>query len=69
MEKAEKWVKAVLRNRRDDGYLGTYREGNDFFDDYNAWGNSCGMNALLDYYDATGDKEVLDAVHGCMLWF
>ena len=36
MEKAEKWVKAVLRNRRDDGYLGTYREGNDFFDDYNA---------------------------------
>ncbi len=69
LRRADEWVNAVLANRLEDGYLGTYREGDDFYDDYNAWGTSCGMNALLAYYDATGSKDVLDAVHGCMLWF
>ena len=69
IRQADEWVAAVLANRREDGYLGTYREGDDFFDDYNAWGSSCGMNAMLAYYDATGRRDVLDAVHGCMLWF
>lgn len=69
IEKADRWVEAVLINRREDGYLGTYVDGDDFFDDYNAWGTSCGMNALLAYYDATGRKDVLDAVYHCMLWF
>ena len=67
--KADTWVNTVLANQRDDGYLGTYRDGDDFFDDYNAWGTSCGMNAMLAYYDATGRKDVLKAVHRCMLWF
>ncbi len=39
--KAERWVEAVLRNQREDGYLGTYTGEDDFFDDYNAWGTSC----------------------------
>ena len=69
IDRAHAWANAVLANRREDGYLGTYREGDDFFDDYNAWGTSCGMNALLAYYDATGRQDVLEAVHGCMLWF
>ncbi len=69
IEKAENWVNTVLANQREDGYLGTYRDGDDFFDDYNAWGSSCGMNALLAYYDATGRQDVLEAVHRCMLWF
>ena len=69
IEKAHKWVKDVLKNQREDGYLGTYRDGDNFFDDYNAWGTSCGMNALLAYYDATDSQEVLDAVYRCMLWF
>lgn len=69
IRKADEWVAAVLANRREDGYLGTYRDGDDFYDDYNAWGSSCGMNALLAYYDATARADVLDAVHGCLLWF
>lgn len=68
-KKADDWVSAVLKNRRPDGYLGTYRDGDDFFDDYNAWGTSCGMNALLAYYDATGREDVFEAVYNCMLWF
>ena len=66
---ADKWVEEVLANRCEDGYLGTYTENDDMFDDYNAWGTACGMNALLSYYNATGREEVLKAVHDCMLWF
>lgn len=69
IRKAEKWVEEVIANRCEDGYLGTYREGDDFFDDYNAWGTSRGMEALLAYYDATGREDILEAVHSCMLWF
>jgi DUF1680 family protein len=67
--KAEKWVNEVLSYQREDGYLGTYTETDDFFDDYNAWGTGCGMNALLAYYEATGREDVLNAVYRCMLWF
>lgn len=67
--KADRWVSDVLAYQREDGYLGTYTDTDDFYDDYNAWGTSCGMNALLAYYDATGRGEVLDAVYRCMLWF
>lgn len=68
--KAERWAKAFLARQREDGYLGTYgEEGSNIFDDYNAWGTACGMRALLLYYEATGKKEVFDAVYRCMLWF
>lgn len=67
---AKKWVEDVLKNQKDDGYLGTYFEDDaDIYDDYNAWGNSRGMLALLAYYEATKEQKVLDAVHKCMLWF
>lgn len=70
IEKATKWVNAVLKNQREDGYLGTYtQEGDDVFDDYNAWGTSCGMRGLIAFYEATGRQDVLQAVHRCMLWF
>ncbi len=68
--KAEKWVNAVLKRQREDGYLGTYDvPGVDMLDDYNAWGTSRGMKALLSFYDATGREDVLEAVHRCLLWF
>ncbi|MHB1153303.1 MAG: beta-L-arabinofuranosidase domain-containing protein [Eubacteriales bacterium] len=67
--KTDRWVSEVLAYQRPDGYLGTYTETDDLFDDYNAWGTSCGMNALLAYYDATGQEEVLNAVYRCMIWF
>lgn len=68
--KAEKWVNTVLQKQRPDGYLGTYYEENaNIYEDYNAWGNSCGMRALLFYAEATGRQDVFDAVYRCMLWF
>lgn len=67
---AEEWVEGVLKNQKEDGYLGTYFEDDaNIYDDYNAWGTRCGMRALLAFYEVTGRKDVLDAVHRCMLWF
>lgn len=70
IKKATAWVDAVLKNQRDDGYLGTYDpEHDDMFADYNAWGTACGMRALLAFYEATKREDVIEAVHRCMLWF
>ena len=68
-EKAKNWVEGALANQNEDGYLGTYTSSDNLMDDYNAWGTGCGMQALLLYYEATGRREVLEAVHKCLLWF
>lgn len=68
-QKAERWVSQVLANQRPNGYMGTYTDKDDLSDDYNAWGTHCGMKALLSYYEATGRKDVLEAVKRCLLWF
>lgn len=68
-KKAENWVNAALAIQHEDGYMGTYTAEDDMYDDYNAWGTACGMNAMLTYYEATGREDVLHAVHRCMLWF
>jgi len=67
--KAGKWVNEVLSQQHADGYLGCYTETDNIYDDYNAWGTACGMNALLAFYEATGREDVLQAVHRCFLWF
>ncbi len=66
---ADKWVEDTLKTARPDGYLGPYTDKDDMYDDFALYGTSRGMEALLSYYDATGKKEVLDAVHNCLLWF
>ncbi len=69
-QKATDWVNAVLKKQKDDGYLGTYYEDDaKIYEDYNAWGTNCGMKALLAYYGVSKRKDVLEAVHRCMLWF
>ena len=69
-ERAEKWVNNMLKNQREDGYLGTYYEEDaDIFDDFNAWSTACGMRGLLAFYEVTGRKDVFEAVYRCMLWF
>ncbi len=68
--RATEWVDAVLKTQKADGYLGTYRyEDSNVFEDFNAWGTTRGMRALIAFYEATGRKDVLTAVHRCMLWF
>ena len=69
MKKCENWVNTVLKNQRADGYMGAYTEKDNQWEDFNAWGTNVGMKAMLAYYDATGRKDVLEAVHKCMLWF
>lgn len=69
IETATNWVNLMLKNRKPDGYLGTYfEEGDNIYDDYNAQ-VVCAMRGLLAFYEATGRKDILDAVHSCMLWF
>lgn len=66
----EEWVNAVLKTQREDGYLGTYTSPTcDPYEDFNAWGTTQGMKALLYYYEATGREDVLTAVCRCMKWF
>lgn len=68
-KKAEEWVNKVLAVQEEDGYLGSYRKEDNRSEDYNAWGNACGMRALLLYAEATGRQDVFDAVHKGLLWF
>lgn len=68
--KATTWVDAVLATQKEDGYLGTYNQPDSkIYEDYNAGANSCGYNALLSFYEATGREDVFNAVYRCMLWF
>ena len=67
---ATDWVDTMMKKQRPDGYLGTYYEEDaKIHEDYNAWGTSCAMRGLIAFYEATGRRDVLDAVHRCMLWF
>ena len=67
--KAGKWVSEVLANAETDGYVGTYPPTANRSEDYNASGNACGYMALLHFAEATGRKDVLEAVHKTLLWF
>jgi DUF1680 family protein len=67
--KAGKWVYGTLALQEEDGYLGSYRKTEDRLEDYSAWSANWCYRALLHYYDATGDKKILDAVHRGLLWF
>ena len=67
--KADKWIAGVLKHQEADGYLGGYPENTDRMADYNAWGSAWCYRAMLSYYEATGRKEVLDAVYKGLLWF
>ena len=60
---ATDWVNKMMTKQKEDGYLGTYYEEDArIYEDYNAWGTSCAMRGLIAFYEATGRKDVLDAV-------
>ncbi len=67
--KARKWVYATLALQEEDGYLGSYRKQDNRLEDYCPWSSNWCYRALLGWYDATGDKAVLKAVHRGLLWF
>lgn len=67
---ATEWVDGMMKNQKADGYLGTFYEDDaNIYDDFNGWGTACAMRGLIAFYEATGRKDVLEAVHKCMLWF
>lgn len=67
--KADKWVHATLALQEADGYLGSYRKEDNRLEDYSAWSANWCYRALLSWYDATGEKTVLEAVHRGLLWY
>ena len=70
MAKADRWIEGVLRHQEPDGYLGSYHpEKTDRTKDYNCWSAAWCYRAMLAYYEATGRKEVLEAVYKGLLWF
>lgn len=68
-EKADRWIEKVLALQEPDGYLGSYRKTDNRFEDFHTWGSRLCYRALLYYYEMTGDKKYLDAVHRGLLWF
>lgn len=69
IQKATRWVDGVLANQEASGYLGGYPPHTDRMVDYNAWSAAWCYRALLSFYEATGRKDVLDAVYRGLLWF
>lgn len=67
---ATDWVDTMIAKQRPDGYLGTYYEPDaKIHEDYNAWGTACAMRGLIAFYEATGRRDVFEAVYRNMLWF
>ena len=69
IQKAEQWVNGFLATQEADGYLGTYNTWDNREEDYNAWGCMWAYRALLSFYEATGRRDILDAVHRGLSWF
>jgi len=69
IEKATKWVDAVLAHQEADGYLGGYPPHTDRLADYNGWSAGWLYRGLLSFYEATGREDVFQAVYKGLLWF
>jgi len=67
--KATQWVEGVLQHQEPDGYLGSFAPTTDRMADYNPWASTWCYRALLAFHEATGRKDVLDAVYRGCLWF
>lgn len=69
IDKATKWVDAVIAHQEADGYLGGYPPHTDRLADYNAWSAGWLYRGLLSFYEATGREDVFQAVYKGLLWF
>jgi hypothetical protein len=55
---ATRWVKAIMATQREDGTFGPKQN----FINNDLWPHMCTVFALRSYYDATGDKQVIDVL-------
>ncbi|MBE6883879.1 MAG: hypothetical protein E7487_04685 [Ruminococcaceae bacterium] len=69
IDKVTTWVDGVLKHQEPDGYLGSYSPVTNRLADYNPWSANWCYRALLSFYEATGRKDVLNAVYRGLLWF
>ncbi len=53
---ATRWIKAIMASQREDGTFGPKQN----FVNNDLWPHMCTVYALCSYYDATGDKQVID---------
>ena len=56
-----KALELVREFQREDGYLATYDDADYVKDSWNIWGRKYTMWALVEAYDLTGEKELIDA--------
>jgi len=67
-EKSRNYIAKIMKHKGSDGYIGIYLPESRFEcgeSNGELWCQSRIMLAMLAYYEATGDKEVLDAVIAC----
>lgn len=55
---ATRWVKAIMANQREDGTFGPKIN----FTNNDLWPHMCTIYALRSYYEATGDRQVIDVL-------
>lgn len=65
LERARQVVEGMLRYQRQDGYLGTYPEGEEFGIGFSVWNQSFSLLGLIAYWDETGDERALKAAMRC----
>lgn len=65
IERSHQWVNDILKAEKENGYIGVYTEESRFPDkgfDGELWTQSRIFQALLAYYEITGNEDVLKAV-------
>lgn len=67
LENAKKVVDSILKNQREDGYLGCLPEGKEVLN-FGVWNQTFTVLGLLSYYVVTEDKKVLEAACRCVSW-
>ena len=64
IQEAEKWIKAVLKRKDEDGYFGPASNKQI----YDLWPNMIMIYALRTYYEATNDPQVLNLLLDYFKW-
>ncbi len=65
MRRAAQVVDSIVRNQREDGYLGTYERGLEFDGTFSVWNETFTVKGLLSYYEEAGDERALGAAMRC----
>jgi hypothetical protein len=58
--KAARWIEAILSHQRADGWLGPVQSKG--YEAYDPWPTAIVLKAFTQYYEATGDRRIIDAM-------